>query len=269
MRLKVWVKSAIYVLDSWLWLQTNKHFPSLLPLCCFRFHLSSSMILSDPITLKNFTSMAESLDTLLLHGLNFSSQPTYGTSQVRQCCRGLLTVVGLLAEEEDKKLYSWIPDDLASIRKEEKKRRPASGLTPEFQNHVQTLRRTTRKLRGLPWYEKVVRKTTGESAVPDNSIMLARAWIRCAMSVSGGLDSYCWLLLHGTNRSTVLHGSFAPWSLWRANLAEDAAVKNATIILARMGKLHVVELKLEGEEVFRQVRREEEGGMKGNEKKDD
>eukprot|EP00520_Triparma_pacifica_P009661 CAMPEP_0118654246 /NCGR_PEP_ID=MMETSP0785-20121206/12285_1 /TAXON_ID=91992 /ORGANISM="Bolidomonas pacifica, Strain CCMP 1866" /LENGTH=422 /DNA_ID=CAMNT_0006546889 /DNA_START=57 /DNA_END=1321 /DNA_ORIENTATION=- len=209
---------------------------------------SSSTILSDPTTLSNFNSMADALETLLLHGLNFSSQPTYGTSQVKQCCKGLLAVVTMLAEEEEED-YSkgWVSDNFAAARREERKRRKVCEA--EFESHVQTLRRTTRKLRGLAWYERAARKNSTAEA----SIVLARAWIRCAMSVSCGLSSYCWLLLNSSNRRLVLEGNFAPWSLWRANYAEDAALRNATIILSRMSQVHVVEIPVEGDDVVRRL----------------
>jgi len=222
----------------------------------------------DADSAKKFDAMAYALEAVLLHGLLWGRTPTYGTSQAARSAAGFLAVLCLLSEEDEpaaegrRHLVGFVGADALRGREEERRRWKAAEARPQAKNptiggvpvservryegYVRAVRSASARLRSLPWYKKAA------AGPKPNPIVLARAWIRCAVGVPDALNGYVSLLLHGVNRRVVLEGHYAPWSLLRSD-KEDAAFKNALILMERMSKLHVVELPMADEDQVKAV----------------
>ena len=216
----------------------------------------------DPQAARKFEAMATALEAMLLHGLRWGQAPTYGTSQAAASARGFMAAVCLLGEEDEEgcewrmHLAGFVGAEALKGREEERRRwkdaegrgqakNPTIGGVPvgervRYDGYVKALRAASTKLRSLPWYGRA------SAGAKPNPIVLARAWIRCAVSVPDALNGYLSLLLHGVNRRVVLEGHYAPWSLLRSDGA-DAAFKNARVLMDRMSRLHVVEIPMREE----------------------
>lgn len=165
------------------------------------------------------------VEQIILHGLSFTSCPTYGASQVRRTCKALMKVVA----------------DLCNL-----------ALHHRLYKYSDAMMATVSKLREIEWYKRI--KEVRAKNADECAVLVARAWIRCAMSVKGALHSYCVLLLHAASRKAILEAYFSPWSLWRSD-SNGAPLKGAMHILSRISYDHVVGLSVGSRSVVDYMRK--------------
>ncbi|GMH64564.1 hypothetical protein TrST_g116 [Triparma strigata] len=189
----------------------------------------SSLAPTSPNLPRAFVSMLVSLEGLLLHGLSWSSTPTYGSHQVEKTCHDFLSLLTVLQEGEGKFESNADKALLESVRR--KRRRNDGGLCGGVS--VKDREQYDEYLRLLNDVAKKV-KVEGVSTVE-----VVRSWVKEATGVWGSFEAFYRILFHSSNRE-YLEMFYAPWSLFRSP-AEDLALKNALITLSRM-KLHCCEL---------------------------
>ncbi len=86
-----------------------------------------------------------------------------------------------------------------------------------------------------------------------DDVLVARAWVRVALSTRDGLHSFVRLLLHARNR-TLLASNYAPWALLRTPNHADQAFANALLVVHRLSVYHLARLGVESESEAKALR---------------
>ncbi|GMH50674.1 hypothetical protein TL16_g00840 [Triparma laevis f. inornata] len=182
----------------------------------------SSLTTVSPNLPRSFTLMLVSLEGLLLHGLSWSSAPTYGSHQVDKTCRDFLALLTVLQEGEGKFEPFTDKNLLDSVRR--KRRNNENGLCGGV------------PIKDREQYDEYLRllKTVTTNIKVENlsPVEIVRHWVKNAVSVWGSFEAFYRILFHYSNRE-YFNTFYSPWSLFRSQ-ADDQAFKNALITLSRM-----------------------------------
>ena len=167
--------------------------------------------------LKLHDTLLVKLEQVLFHGLKFGNNPLFGGLQQQVTASGFIDLVFSLAEMSSKKGTSVSDKDVLTLR---------SVVTVYSEMDAVKARRSNNK---------------GDAN--RDCILLSRLMLRLIVSMQGALSSLVKLLSSKSN-SKIKEQYFAPWSLMRSK-DQDAAYKNAIVVLKRSDCLFEIDLGME------------------------